>query len=74
MKKNNKIGIIMIILFLGLFNTLYMSKSGGGTVFLCAYKNNVLIYDNIHFDRHYYDNAHIEEVDSIFKTKETFEL
>ncbi len=58
----------------GLFNTIHMPKSGVGTIFLCAYKNNNLIYDNVHFDKCYYSDVDIEEVDSIFKTNKTFDL
>ena len=53
----------------GLLNTIYAQNSGADKVLLCVYKNAEIIYKNVLFDKCYYDNDDIEEVDKIINPK-----
>ena len=53
----------------GLLNTIYAQNSGADKVLLCVYKNAEIIYKNVLFDKCYYGNDDIEEVDEIINPK-----
>ena len=53
----------------GLLNTIYAQNSGADKVLLCVYKNVEIIYKNVLFDKCYYDNDDIEEVEKIINPK-----
>ena len=53
----------------GLLNTIYAQNSGADKVLLCVHKNAEIIYKNVLFDKCYYGNDDIEEVDEIINPK-----
>jgi len=53
----------------GLLNTIYAQNSGADKVLLCVRKNGKIIYKNVLFDKCYYGNDDIEEVDEIINPR-----
>jgi len=46
-----------------------MSKDGADKILLCVNKNAEIVYKNVLFDKCYYGNDDIEEVDEIINPK-----
>jgi len=53
----------------GLLNTICMSKDGADKILLCVNKNAEIVYKNVLFDKCYYGDGDIEEVDEIINPK-----